>query len=72
MVKVNGTVGPFTVHLRARRTSVPAEHGDVAMIELLPARGADRTVEDALYRSTAAGWAEHNGHDIPALRGSSG
>jgi ankyrin repeat protein len=49
-----------------------AEHGDVAMIELLLARGADRSVEDALYHSTAAGWAEHNGHDIPALRGSSG
>jgi hypothetical protein len=42
------------------------------MIELLLSRGADRSVEDALYHSTAAGWAEHNGHNIPALRGSSG
>jgi ankyrin repeat protein len=45
-----------------------AQNGDVPMIELLLARGADRTIEDLLYHSTPAGWAEHHGFDVPALR----
>ncbi len=45
-----------------------AQNGDVPMIELLLARGADRTIEDSLYHSTPAGWAEHHGFDVPALR----
>lgn len=39
-----------------------AAQGDhAAMVELLLARGADPTIRDALYESTAAGWAEHGG-----------
>jgi ankyrin repeat protein len=45
-----------------------AQNGDVPMIELLLARGADRTIEDLLYHSTPAAWAEHHGFDIPVLR----
>jgi ankyrin repeat protein len=45
-----------------------AQNGSLAMIELLLARGADPTIEDRLYHGTPAGWAEHHGYDIPALR----
>ncbi len=45
-----------------------AQNGDVPMIELLLARGADRTLEDSLYHGTPEGWAKHHGFDVPALR----
>jgi ankyrin repeat protein len=37
-----------------------AEGGHLEVIEVLLAAGADRDIEDALYGSTPAGWAEHN------------
>jgi ankyrin repeat protein len=40
-----------------------AESGHLEVIETLLAAGADPTVEDELYRSTPAGWAEHAGQD---------
>jgi hypothetical protein len=36
-----------------------AQHGDVAMAQLLLARGADPTIRDARFDATALGWAEH-------------
>lgn len=39
-----------------------AQEGDLALAELLCDRGADPTVEDRIYHSTPAGWAEHSGH----------
>jgi ketosteroid isomerase-like protein len=36
--------------------------GDIPMIELLLAHGADPDARDRSYRATAAGWAEHHGH----------
>ncbi len=38
-----------------------AAHGNLEMIELLLAHGADPTLRDASYDSTPAGWAEHFG-----------
>ena len=38
-----------------------AQGNRVAMVELLLARGADPATEDALYHSTALGWARHGG-----------
>lgn len=38
-----------------------AQDNRVAVAELLVARGADPTIEDGIYHSTAVGWAEHFG-----------
>ena len=38
-----------------------AAHGNLEMIELLLAHGADPDLRDASYDSTPAGWAEHFG-----------
>ena len=38
-----------------------AQRDQAAMVDLLLARGADPTIEDALYHSTALGWARHDG-----------
>jgi hypothetical protein len=38
-----------------------AERGDMPMIELLCAAGADLAIKDRLYDSTPLGWADHNG-----------
>lgn len=38
-----------------------AQNDRLEVVELLLARGADPTVRDALYGSTPAGWAEHQG-----------
>ena len=38
-----------------------AQDDRLAVAELLVARGADPTIEDGIYHSTAAGWAEHFG-----------
>ena len=48
-----------------------AQNDRVEMIELLLARGADPSIEDALYHSTPAGWAEHGGaaRALATLRG---
>ena len=43
-----------------------AAHGDLDAIRALLAAGADRTITDALYDGTPAGWAEHAGQ--PAAR----
>ncbi len=40
-----------------------AEGGHLEVIEVLLAAGADRTVTDAIYGATPAGWAEHNGQE---------
>lgn len=45
-----------------------AESGRVAMVELLLAAGADRTLRDGLHRATPAEWAEHAGRDEAAAR----
>jgi ankyrin repeat protein len=38
-----------------------AQYGQVEVIKALLDGGADPTVRDALYDSTPAGWAEHEG-----------
>lgn len=38
-----------------------AQNGNLAMVKLLLKRGGDPNVEDELYRSSPAGWAEHSG-----------
>ena len=39
-----------------------AQQGDLPMTQLLCDCGADPTIEDRIYHSTASGWAEHGGH----------
>ncbi|MGH7701052.1 MAG: ankyrin repeat domain-containing protein [Gemmatimonadales bacterium] len=44
-----------------------AQDNRLALADLLVARGADPTVEDAIYHSTPAGWAAHFGcHEVKA------
>ena len=40
-----------------------AQNGDLEMIRTLLDLGADPTIEDGLYHSTPAGWAEHGRHE---------
>ena len=40
-----------------------AATGNLEVIELLLANGADPNLRDASYNSTPAGWAEHSGHE---------
>lgn len=44
-----------------------AQNGERSVIDLLLARGADRTVRDRLYDGTPFDWARHGGRDIPTL-----
>jgi ankyrin repeat protein len=44
-----------------------AQNGDLSVIDLLLARGADRTIRDRLYDGTPWSWGRHSGLDIPAL-----
>lgn len=46
--------GVTALHLAAQ-----SDHGE--MVEFLLKRGADPTIQDALYESTPVGWAEHGG-----------
>ena len=40
-----------------------ALNGHRPMVEFLLAHGADRNIKDTKVGSTAAGWAEHGGHN---------
>lgn len=44
-----------------------AQDGNLEVIDLLLARGADRTIRDRLYNGNPFGWAQHSGLNIPAL-----
>jgi len=44
-----------------------AQAGELPVIDLLLARGADRTIRDRLYEGMPFNWAQHSGLDIPAL-----
>ncbi len=52
--------------VNARRRTAPlheaAMRGDIPMIELLLAHGADPELRDTGYHATPAGWAEHHGY----------
>jgi ankyrin repeat protein len=48
-----------------------AQNGELPVIDLLLARGADITIRDRLYDGTPFSWARHSGLDIPALDPSS-
>jgi len=50
-------------HWTATALHAAAGQGHVAVVELLLARGADASIRDARYQSTALGWAQHNGSD---------
>lgn len=60
-VNVRGTFGGPGHGVGTTALHHAAEGGHLAVIEVLLAAGADRTVEDALYGGTPASWAEHNG-----------
>jgi hypothetical protein len=42
---------------------VPRARGQRAVVELRVARGADQSIKDVRYQSTAPGWARHMGRD---------
>jgi ankyrin repeat protein len=60
-VNVRGTFGGPGHGVGTTALHHAAESGHLAVIEVLLAAGADRTIEDALYGGTPASWAEHNG-----------
>lgn len=62
-VNVLGTFGGPQHGVGTTALHHAAESGHLEVIEVLLAAGADPTIEDALYGSTPAGWAEHNGQD---------
>jgi ankyrin repeat protein len=62
-VNVRGTFGGPQHGVGTTALHHAAESGHLEVIEVLLAAGADPTIEDALYRSTPAGWAEHNDQD---------
>lgn len=53
----------FEVNIRPRTTALheAAFHGNLPMVELLIALGADPDLTDTSFDSTPLGWAEHNG-----------
>lgn len=61
-VNVRGTFGGPGHGVGTTALHHAAESGYLEVIEVLLAAGADRTIEDALFGSTPAGWAEHSGH----------
>jgi ankyrin repeat protein len=50
-------------HWTATALHTAAGQGHVDVVELLLARGADASIRDARYQSTALGWAAHQGRD---------
>jgi len=55
-------------HWTATALHTAAGQGHVEVVELLLARGADPSIQDARYQSTPLGWAAHQGrHDVVAL-----
>lgn len=60
-VNVRGTFGGPGHGVGTTALHHAAEGGHLTVIEVLLAAGADRTIEDALYGGTPAGWAAHNG-----------
>lgn len=55
-------------HWTATALHTAAGQGQVAVVELLLARGADPSIQDARYQSTPLGWASHLGKgDVVAL-----
>jgi len=55
-------------HWTATALHAAAGQGQRAVVELLVARGADPSIEDARYHATPLGWARHLGkHDVAAL-----
>jgi ankyrin repeat protein len=65
-VNVRGTFGGPGHGVGTTALHHAAESGHLAVIEVLLAAGADRTVEDELYGGTPAGWAAHNGRAAAA------
>jgi ankyrin repeat protein len=57
-----GTFGGPQHGVDATALHLAAQNGDLDTIRVLLELGADPTIEDGLYRSTPAGWAEHGGH----------
>jgi len=60
-VNQRATFGGPTHGERVTALHLAAQDDRLAMAELLVARGADPTIEDGIYRSSAIGWAEHFG-----------
>jgi ankyrin repeat protein len=55
-------------HWTATALHAAAGQGQCAVVELLLARGADRSIQDVRFQSTALGWATHLGrNDVVAL-----
>jgi ankyrin repeat protein len=60
-VNVRGTFGGPGHGVGTTALHHAAESGQLEVIEVLLAAGADPAIEDELYGGTPAGWAEHNG-----------
>jgi ankyrin repeat protein len=60
---VNIDATPTGSHWTATALHAAAGQGQRAVVELLVARGADPSIKDVRYQSTALGWATHMGRD---------
>ncbi|MBS1827074.1 MAG: ankyrin repeat domain-containing protein [Acidobacteria bacterium] len=56
-VDLKATFGGLTHGQGVTALHMAAQHGRMAMVKLLVARGADRKIKDDLHKSDAAGWA---------------
>jgi hypothetical protein len=64
---VDINAAPAGSHVTATALHTAAWQGHLGMVQLLLDRGADATIEDGRYHSTAEGWAQHAGHaDVAA------
>lgn len=58
-----GTFGGLTHGQGTTALHLAAQNGHMEMVQLLVEQGADPNIQDELYHSTAAGWANHFGHE---------
>ena len=60
-INQKGTFGGLTHGQGVTALHMAAQSGHMPMVKLLVARGADRSIKDDLYKSTAEGGAQHFG-----------
>jgi peptide-methionine (S)-S-oxide reductase len=63
---VDPNIRSMSLHRHATALHQAALTGDIALCDLLLARGASRTIHDEIWNGTPSGWADHAGHSALA------